>query len=727
MATLVLTAAGSAVGGPIGGAIGALVGQQVDRRVLGGGRREGARLTDLKVQTSAYGIPLPKLFGTLRVAGTVIWATELQETRESVGGGKAGGKATAYSYSASFAVALSARPIRAVHRIWADGKLLRGAAGDWKSETGFRLYLGGEDQAADPLIAAVEGVDACPAHRGIAYAVFEHLALADYGNRIPSLTFEVEADAAPVTVGAVAAALAGEGVAGEGGEALAGYAASGDSVRGAIEALAAACPVSVVDDGAVLRLAAAAGAPVAIGEEELGVGEARRAIERVAAGSLPDEVAIFYYDPARDYQAGLQRARRGGPALRGRRIELAAALAAGDARRLAEAGLARAWTERTTATLRLPWHRLALGPGMRLSLPGDDGVWAVRGTTIDAGAVELALVRAVEGVAATPPAVAGRAAGAPDGVAGATILHLLDLPPIEGAADATPRLWLAAAGGAGWRRAVVSLSLDGGASWSAIGETAAPAVLGVAVSALGEGDPALFDCANSVEIDLAHEGMALAGASDAALIGGANSAMLGEELIQFGEAVQIGPRRWRIGRLLRGRRGSEAAVAGHAVGDRFTLIESGALLPIPLSAAAIGTMVRVQAIGIGDAEPVVAEAILGARAVRPPSPVHPRAIDRGGDVLRIGWTRRSRTGWAWIDGADAPLGEEAEAYRLEIAVGGAVVRAIDTAAPWFNYGPAERAADGASGSIAITVRQAGAVAPSDPPLRANIHIGEIMG
>src|SRR3546814_13221392 len=63
-------------------------------------------------------------------------------------------KTTQYSYSASFAVALSGRPIRSVRRIWADGKLLRGAGGDFKSETGYRLYPGDEQQSADPLIAA---------------------------------------------------------------------------------------------------------------------------------------------------------------------------------------------------------------------------------------------------------------------------------------------------------------------------------------------------------------------------------------------------------------------------------------------------------------------------------------------------------------------------------------------------------------------------------------------
>ena len=63
----------------------------------------------------------------MRVAGTVIWSTDLIEDRNREGGGKGRPATTSYSYSASFAVALSARPVRAVHRIWADGKLLRGA------------------------------------------------------------------------------------------------------------------------------------------------------------------------------------------------------------------------------------------------------------------------------------------------------------------------------------------------------------------------------------------------------------------------------------------------------------------------------------------------------------------------------------------------------------------------------------------------------------------------
>src|SRR5687768_6144543 len=133
MATVVLTVAGTLIGGPVGGAIGGMVGNVIDREILFRPKgREGPRLQELRVQTSSYGTQIPRIFGTMRVAGSVIWATDLQEHR-STQGSKGRPDTTSYAYSASFAVALSGRPIREVRRIWAEGKLLRGAAGDLKS------------------------------------------------------------------------------------------------------------------------------------------------------------------------------------------------------------------------------------------------------------------------------------------------------------------------------------------------------------------------------------------------------------------------------------------------------------------------------------------------------------------------------------------------------------------------------------------------------------------
>src|SRR5690606_22242661 len=203
MATLVLTVVGGIVGGPVGAAIGAAVGQQVDAQIFKPKGREGPRLADLKVQASTYGQQIPRLFGTMRVAGSVIWATDLIERRTRRGGGKGRPSTNEYSYAVSLAIALSSRPVRAIKRIWADGNLLRGTSGSFRERCTFRWYDGSEDQAADPLIASALGIASASAFRGLSYVVFEELELGAFGNRIPSLTFEIEADAGSVDVGLI--------------------------------------------------------------------------------------------------------------------------------------------------------------------------------------------------------------------------------------------------------------------------------------------------------------------------------------------------------------------------------------------------------------------------------------------------------------------------------------------------------------------------------------------
>jgi hypothetical protein len=203
MASLLLSSAGAAIGGSVFGPIGtiagrlvgAVAGNAIDHALFGSSTTrhvEGPRLSDLDVLASTEGAPIPRLYGRARLAGQVIWATKLEEvisTQSESAGGKGGGgntsttTTTVYSYFANFAVGLCEGPIGHVARIWADGKLL---------DTGginYRVYSGSEEQTADALIVAKEGE--APAYRGLAYIVFERLALENFGNRIPQLSFEI--------------------------------------------------------------------------------------------------------------------------------------------------------------------------------------------------------------------------------------------------------------------------------------------------------------------------------------------------------------------------------------------------------------------------------------------------------------------------------------------------------------------------------------------------------
>lgn len=210
MAQLALGIVGAFLGsffGPIGAAIGwslgAAIGASLHQTTI-----EGPHLTDLKLQTSAYGAPIPIHYGTLRATGaSVIWQTDLVPHRSTSGGGKKSPKVTSTSYTASFAILLCEtsylgaagvlinRPIIGIKRIWADKRLIWSNGETVGSDVPlpFTLYLGTEDQLPDPTMEADKGVGNVPAHRGYAYIVFTDLQLEPYFNRIPTLEFEIQA------------------------------------------------------------------------------------------------------------------------------------------------------------------------------------------------------------------------------------------------------------------------------------------------------------------------------------------------------------------------------------------------------------------------------------------------------------------------------------------------------------------------------------------------------
>jgi hypothetical protein len=304
---------------------------------------------------------------------------------------------------------------------------------------------------------------------------------------------------------------------------------------------------------------------------------------------------------------------------------------------------------------------------------------------------------------------------AADALHGATTLLLLDLPLGADKLPAQPNLLVAAAGHeAGWRSAALLASYDGGESWESAGRTAAPAVIGTAATALGPGASTLIDLRGEVEIELLNESMWLEARSDEALAGGANLAALGDELIQFGGAEPLGGRRFRLTRLLRGRRGTEWAAAGHSAGEGFALIRQETLAVIEPPLAAVGGEARVLAAGIGDGDGAApAVRTITSEASRPPSPVHLRAESAAdGDIL-ISWVRRSRLGWSWTDESDTPLGEESEAYSL-LLLAASFERSVTLTEPGYLYSLAQQLEDGLAGALTIRVRQLGTSSASRP-------------
>ncbi|WP_454737586.1 phage tail protein [Cupriavidus necator] len=168
------------------------------------------RINDLRLQDSAYGKFIPRVYGLFRVGGNLMWAG--QPSQHTSGGKGAGGKGPQQTtVTMSFAIGLCEGPIKGVRRIWANGKLIydisnpsnfEAISGSNQMVSNFKVYDGDETQLPDPTMEAALGVGNVPAHRGLAYVVFNELDLSPWGSYLPSFSFEVVTNVQPTYTGA---------------------------------------------------------------------------------------------------------------------------------------------------------------------------------------------------------------------------------------------------------------------------------------------------------------------------------------------------------------------------------------------------------------------------------------------------------------------------------------------------------------------------------------------
>ncbi|QPC98555.1 phage tail protein [Qipengyuania soli] len=729
MATVVLTTLGSLFGGPLGGAVGTLIGRQIDGAIISGPKSEGPRLKDLAVSTSSYGQPIARHYGSVRAAGTVIWATDLKETKQKSGGGKGRPSSTSYVYSVSFAVALSSRPIEGIGRIWADGNLLRGSGGDLKSSGALRIHSGHGDQRPDPLLAAELG-DKCPAHRGCAYVVFEDLSLADFGNRIPALTFEILAgDGAgllPEMVGNLGSVDTSALM-----DQLKGYSHDGGSLAGVLAQVDRLKPVVPLYRGGALRLAGSSTAeqmtkslppPATWDQGEFGREDGRaRARGSLTANALS---ALRYYDPARDYQPGMQRAEGGATATQRRTLEFPGVLSAQDARMLLREASMREAIGQETLSWRVAQLDPALGPGSKVKVPGIPGTWRVAEWEWRGAGIELQLVRhlqqgAFHAVTSDP----GDGWHPPDREIGATSLRVFELPWDGHGSNEEVRIFGATSAPAGpWAGA--ALFAQQGTALEPVGNSGpSRATTGKLLQPLEPSPAHRFEQAASLLVKMLDHSSELVSTDSAGLARGVNRMLVGEEVLQFAQAEPLGEGEWKLTGLLRGRGGSERpALAGHAAGSEATLLDEDLLL-LRVDLPALAGSTEFAAIGLAESEPVKASLENQGASRRPPSPCHGCVRHTDDGALAISWTRRARGGWIWQDEVEQPLVERQELYEVGIGPPSAPLRSFTTPTPDLVLGAATLADLTATHPDSpIWVRQCGDYSKSQP-----LMLGHLAG
>jgi hypothetical protein len=167
-----------------------------------------------RVQVSTYGAPIPVVYESARVAGNIIYMSDVVEDIDRSRHRQDGVRyyEMEKTYTSTFAIAFSEGPVVGLARIWVNGKIFA----DYRDPDGpyyptgdmglasanlsttiaraaayYSVYLGTETQTADPAISALLTAAETPTYRGIFYIVFRDFPVGEFSG-VPTIEVEID-------------------------------------------------------------------------------------------------------------------------------------------------------------------------------------------------------------------------------------------------------------------------------------------------------------------------------------------------------------------------------------------------------------------------------------------------------------------------------------------------------------------------------------------------------
>ena len=448
---------------------------------------------------------------------------------------------------------------------------------------------------------------------------------------------------------------------------------------------------------------------------------------------LPKRFSITAPDPATDHQPGTQYAeRRAIQAGQEESLSAAVVLTATESKRTADALIFDRWASRDRLTWATHCKYIALSASDPIVLDGQR-VRILRRTQ-DGGLIKWEGVGDdADVVVQTSIGVQGSFPGQSPSVQVPTLMIILDMALLADAQN-DAGAYVAAWGIAPhWRGAVVYDSTDGGVSWTRLATMPAPgSPIGFTTTALGDwigGN--VFDEVNSVNLTLLSG--TLASTTRAGVLAGNNGIAIqgadGWEVLQYREATLETNGSYTLRGLLRGRRGTGFAMAGHAIGAHVVPLLATNLRDLALTNSQLGVALPFKAVSIGDtisATSSVTETIMAER-LKPWAPVDFRALRdvTTGDITMTA-KRRTRLACRFVGarGINVPLGEDSEAYVIKVYDSGAYTtlkRTITVTGPLTaTYTAAQQTTDFGSlqSTVYVRITQTSAVVGAGHPLEA---------
>lgn len=477
-----------------------------------------------------------------------------------------------------------------------------------------------------------------------------------------------------------------------------------------------------VESDGVLKFPVRGLAPVAtIPYDDIGAhvfaSDAGTALEKIRAQEtdLPRRISVNYFNVDADYQAGSEHAQRLiTESINETTVQIAVAMDRDKAAQISDVLLFDAHNSRTQFTFTTTSKYALLEPADVINMEAPETTYTVRIISKDDSGPVKKFSAVLENVAGYSSSAVGGSAGQSQSeieVPGPTLMQLLDIPLIrdqdEGAGFYAPMTGVRDS----WRGASLLKSFDD-LSFTTIGSVFNSATMGYATTTLGNwigGN--MFDEANTVDVTL--YGGELVSADYLAVLNGANACVIGNEILQFKNAILIGTKQYRLTGLLRGRRGTEQHVGTHTASDRFILMSVAGTLRPDAGAAEIGAKRYYKPVSFGQRQTDIASTPFTNTAIglKPYSPVNFSGGKQVNGDFVINWVRRTRLDGGWRDSVDVPVGETTEAYEIDIMSGATVKRTMTSSTPTVTYTAAMQTTDfgGAQSTLSINVYQMSSV------------------
>lgn len=713
----------------------------------------GQRSGSDKISSSAYGTPIPLIFGTRnRIAGNLIWAGELTERRRNQSSGGKGGspevETTTYSYSRSYAFLVGER-ITTITRIWANAKLifeqgtvpvLPDAGEVFPGDDGLvygsiAIYPGSDTQNPDPTIEAVLGAGNVPAYRYVSYVVIDTLQLADFGNSTPNFEFEVVGEVSTtrdiITTICERAGLESDEFYISAGmnDTVDGFIISSqtDAVS-ATEPLQKAFAFDVAEFSGAIRFAKRGRHfTTAIELSEMatrgpGSGEAVTPLQtsREPDFKLPKSATLTYYDYARDYQENTQTSfRYQGSAETKLNVTMQITMSSSRARQIVDRLLWEPWTTRMSCSINVSDKFQFIKPADVIALPVSDNWLPFRVESVTRGAdgvIGLSMV--MDDPFIYDGATAAAEADVPANTqltAGDTFAMPINMPIVSAGETGTSFNYAIDGSSTGWRGGQMMRSIDSGASFSTAGAANIRNITGTVAVATPGASADFWDRETVIQVQLLYRRHQLESVTDLEVLNGRNAAWIGRadgsrgEIIQFATAtlVSSNPRIYNLSDLLRGRRATEHEIESHTTNEIFVLLEYGLMPSVDFTITDWDRQRLYKGVSTLQLEADVTDTTTftntGEKS-RPRSPVHGRGHRDGtGDVV-ITWMRRTRHFSPGIGYGSIALDEPTESYQVVIYDGSTVVRTINASTTTVTYTAAQQTADGFTPGDPVSIR-----------------------